>query len=99
MVDPQRSAETRRRIVEDAFVGREGPIELLESGLADALGGQGRIVLISGSAGIGKSRLVHEFSVRARARGIEAHWGRCLEAEGAPALFPWLAVLRGYAQH
>jgi predicted ATPase len=99
MVDPQRSAETRRRIVEDAFVGREGPIELLESGLADALGGQGRIVLISGSAGIGKSRLVQEFSARARARAIEAHCGRCLEAEGAPALFPWLAVLRGYAQH
>jgi tetratricopeptide (TPR) repeat protein len=96
---PGSSAETRRRVVEDAFVGREGPIGLLEAGLADALGGHGRIALISGSPGIGKSRLVHEFCVRARARGIEAHCGRCLEAEGAPALFPWLAVLRGYAQH
>src|SRR6185295_8718354 len=93
------SSETRRRIVDDAFVGREGPIALLEAGLTDALDGQGRIVLISGSPGIGKSRLAHEFCARARARGVEAHFGRCLEAEGAPALFPWLAVLRGYAQH
>jgi predicted ATPase len=93
------SADARKRILEDAFVGREGPIGLLEAALADALDGQGRIVLISGSPGIGKSRLAHEFCVRARARGVEAHAGRCMEAEGAPALFPWLAVLRGYAQH
>jgi class 3 adenylate cyclase/tetratricopeptide (TPR) repeat protein len=46
------------------FVGRERDIELLEAQRRDAAAGRGRIVLISGEAGIGKSRLLREFRAR-----------------------------------
>src|SRR5262245_20988571 len=53
-------------------------------------------VVLAGEAGIGKTRLAQELSERARGRGIPVHWGRCLEAGGAPALWPWAQVLDSF---
>jgi DNA-binding SARP family transcriptional activator/tetratricopeptide (TPR) repeat protein len=82
----------------ETFVGRER--ELLESGeaLDDAVAGRGRIVLVSGEAGIGKSRLAEELSAAARARGARVLAGRCWEAGGAPAYWPWVQALRAYVR-
>lgn len=44
----------------DELVDREREVRILEGALADALGGQGRLALIHGPAGIGKSRLLQE---------------------------------------
>lgn len=41
----------------DAFVGREREMEALRAGLNDAIAGRGRLYLLSGEPGIGKSRL------------------------------------------
>ena len=53
----------------EALVGREPMLEQLCEQLAHADAGHGRMVLVSGEAGVGKSRLVAEFAAEARRRG------------------------------
>src|SRR6185436_10970005 len=52
------------------------------------------LVLLSGEAGIGKTRLADAFAVEARERGARVAWGRCWEAGGAPVYWPWLQAVR-----
>jgi DNA-binding SARP family transcriptional activator/tetratricopeptide (TPR) repeat protein len=78
------------------FVAREWELATLEAGLEDALAGRGRLFLLVGEAGIGKSRLADEFAARAKERGALILWGRCWEAGGAPAYWPWVQSLRSY---
>jgi DNA-binding SARP family transcriptional activator len=79
-----------------AFVGREAELGALDDALVDALAGSGRLVLVGGEPGIGKSRLAEELGRRARARGARVCVGRCWEAGGAPAYWPWVQALRAY---
>jgi DNA-binding CsgD family transcriptional regulator/tetratricopeptide (TPR) repeat protein len=78
-----------------AFVGRESEMEALLAGLGDATSGRGRLFLLGGEPGIGKTRLADEFSARAKAEGVLVLWGRCWEAGGAPAYWPWIQSIRG----
>jgi tetratricopeptide (TPR) repeat protein len=77
------------------FVGRERELSELESGLDEARTGRGGLFLLTGEAGIGKTRLADELAERARAKGCTVRWGRCWEVGGAPAYWPWIQVLRG----
>jgi DNA-binding SARP family transcriptional activator len=72
-----------------AFVGREPELAELTAGLDDAFGGRGRLFLLQREPGIGKSRLADELLSRAKARGAHVLVGRCWEAGGAPAYWPW----------
>jgi hypothetical protein len=74
------------------FVGRQREIAKLEAALAS-----GGAVLVSGEPGIGKSRLVEQFAEGAHGRGAVVAFGRAWEAEGTPALWPWLEILRALA--
>src|SRR5215213_8650248 len=47
------------------FVGRDSELAELDAGLADALAGRGRLFLLAGEPGIGKSRLAEELATRA----------------------------------
>ncbi|HYL58689.1 MAG TPA: AAA family ATPase, partial [Candidatus Acidoferrales bacterium] len=76
------------------FVGRIRELAELRAGLEDALGGRGRLFLVSGEPGVGKTRLADEFSVRAASSGSCVLWGRCWEGGGAPAYWPILQVVR-----
>jgi DNA-binding SARP family transcriptional activator len=76
------------------FVGRERERGELGSALERALAGNGGLVLLSGEAGIGKTRLLEQFSTEARDSGAQLAVGRCWEAGGAPPYWPWLQVLR-----
>jgi DNA-binding SARP family transcriptional activator len=78
------------------FVGRETEQALLLAGLDDSLSGRARVILISGEPGIGKSRLAEELTAHARQRGARVLVGRCWEAGGAPAFWPWVQALRSY---
>ena len=78
------------------FVGRDAELSVLDGALEAALGGIGRLVLIGGEPGIGKSRLAEELAHHARARGARVCVGRCWEAGGAPAYWPWVQALRAY---
>ena len=73
------------------FVGRMAEARLLQATLdaVDARAG-GRLLLIAGEAGIGKSRLVQEAVAEAARRGRTVLVGRCLDADAA---VPWGPVV------
>jgi class 3 adenylate cyclase/tetratricopeptide (TPR) repeat protein len=79
-----------------AFVGRRAERAELGGALDSALGGQGKLVLVAGEAGIGKTRLAEELGAEARSREARVAWGRCREGT-APAYWPWRQALRAYA--
>jgi DNA-binding SARP family transcriptional activator len=76
------------------LVGREEQLGVLEAALADAAAGRGRLVLVAGEPGIGKTRLAEEGVQRATRDGVAVAWGRCWEEQGAPPFWPWVQVLR-----
>jgi len=63
------------------FVGRETEWESLLAHWDRVKSGQGHLVLVSGEAGIGKSRLAEELSQYVRQRGNWVACGRCYEYE------------------
>ena len=79
-----------------AIVGRERELAELVGGLDNAFAGRGGLFLLVGEPGIGKSRLAEELIAQARARGARVLVGRCWEAGGAPAYWPWVQSLRPY---
>jgi DNA-binding CsgD family transcriptional regulator len=58
-----------RRISSPVLVGRDAEIRALELALEDARSARRGLIVMSGEAGAGKSRLVGEFAARARDRG------------------------------
>ncbi len=80
------------------FVGREHELDRLGAALGDALGGRGRLVVLSGEQGIGKTRIAMEVAARAGRMGARVCWGRCYEREGAPPYWPWVQVIRACAE-
>ena len=82
----------------EVFVGRDRELAALLGALEDAVSGRGRLVVIGGEPGIGKSRLAEELASRATNTGGEVLWGRCWEAEGAPPYWPWVQAIRSYAR-
>ncbi len=84
------------RLAAGVFVGREREVEELRRGLDDALSGRGRLLLLVGEPGIGKTRTASELCTYARLRGAQVLTGRCYEGEGAPAYWPWVQAIRSY---
>ena len=78
------------------FVGRRQEMTHLTKGLARARQGQGQVVLLAGSGGIGKTRLAQELGAQAEQEGVAVRWGRCLEEPGAPPYWPWRQLIRSY---
>jgi tetratricopeptide (TPR) repeat protein len=72
------------------FVGREPERELLAAHWAGARAGQAQYVLVSGEAGIGKSRLIDEFAAVAKRKGAAVLRGRGWDLGQAPVLWPWI---------
>jgi DNA-binding CsgD family transcriptional regulator len=81
------------------LVGRERELAILRTNLEIGLFGEGRVLLLSGEPGIGKTRIAEELASDAAARGALVLWGRSHEAEWTPPYWPWVQVLRAYAQH
>ncbi|MGZ5418964.1 MAG: protein kinase domain-containing protein [Solirubrobacterales bacterium] len=80
------------------FVGREPELEQLRGELDEAMGGRGRVVMLVGEPGVGKTRTVEELATYAQVRGAPVHWGRCRDEEGAPAYWPWVQAIRSYVR-
>src|SRR5262249_41918938 len=72
------------------FVGRTDEMAAVETAMARAFDGQGRVIGVVGEPGVGKSRLCHELTERARARGVRVHSAHCV-AHGQ--MIPFLPVL------
>lgn len=78
------------------FIGREAEAAALRSALEHALTGDGRAVAIVGDAGVGKSRLVHEFAAACAARGLTVTSTRGVAHGRYVPLLPMLALYRDY---
>ncbi len=76
------------------FVGRGRQRAVLEEALERALEGDGQAVALAGDAGVGKSRLAHEFTGWCAARGVAVHRSST-QAHGPDApLLPILEIWR-----
>lgn len=80
------------RVAAGAFVGRAAELATLEEAYRHAEDGAGSVVLVSGDAGMGKSRLVEQLAVFAGVRGARVLSGRSREGPGAPPYWPWIEV-------
>jgi DNA-binding winged helix-turn-helix (wHTH) protein/tetratricopeptide (TPR) repeat protein len=78
----------------DPFVGRAEPMERLLGALHGARNGRGRLCLLMGEAGIGKTRCIGEFARVARRHKLAVSSGRCLEGGRTAVFWPWVQVLR-----
>jgi DNA-binding CsgD family transcriptional regulator len=77
-------------------VGRTLQLTALDANLRAACRGQGRTILLTGEAGIGKSRLVSETRAGAVAHGMLVLEGDCFEPDRSVPYAPLLALLRTY---
>ena len=80
-------------MVSDHLIGREHEIRQFDAALAAAQHGRPALIVMTGEAGIGKTRLCEELTVRAREAGFRTAFGACWPDGGAPALWPWHEVL------
>ncbi|WP_439657638.1 ATP-binding protein [Lentzea sp. HUAS TT2] len=83
--------------MEGTFVGRGHELEVLAAARVKATRGRRQLVVVSGTAGVGKTWLCEQASAAAVRDGFEVMWGRCWPHGGAPALWPWPAVLPALA--
>ena len=75
------------------FVGRESELGQIAAALDAAAAGRGQLVMLAGEPGIGKTSLADRVAALAGERGFTVLWGRCWEAGGAPAYWPWLDLI------
>jgi class 3 adenylate cyclase len=74
------------------FVGRVQEREQLARAWGSAREGSGRLVLVCGEPGIGKTRLAAELAHEARSEGATVLYGRCDDEPGVPYQ-PWREAL------
>ncbi len=91
---PTRDTEQGRPVYA-RFVGRSAELRRLEDAFAHTLGGRPPLVLITGEAGLGKSRLAERFAADARERGALALTGRFFDYTGSrpPPLETFVTML------
>src|SRR5262245_62882397 len=78
------------------FVGRDHDLAILTSGLRDACAGRTRFLVVTGDAGIGKTRMVEELVRHAELSAGRVLWGRAPEQAGAPSYWPWTRAIEAY---
>ncbi|MET9957213.1 AAA family ATPase [Streptomyces sp. NPDC006339] len=83
------------RSVSPVFVGRAGELTALTEALSRGGAGEPQALLVGGEAGVGKTRLVEEFTELARTQGAVVAVGGCVEigADGLP-FAPFSTALR-----
>jgi DNA-binding CsgD family transcriptional regulator/tetratricopeptide (TPR) repeat protein len=79
------------------LIGRSGPLAAAGEVLERARRGEGGILLVSGEAGIGKSRLLRAVREEARSGGLLVLQGACFEAERSNPFAPLADLVRSLA--
>ena len=76
------------------LVGRNNELALLAEYLAAARAGRGRLVLIGGEAGMGKSALAGELARQAADAHLPVVSGHCYDRTETPPYAPWIQIVR-----
>ena len=105
--DPSLDVERRRparaaapgRHAATPVVGREDELAVFDAGLDDALAGRGRLFVVVGPPGAGKTHLADEVASRAKGRGAAVRWGRGWDGGDAPPYWPWRQAIRELPDH
>src|SRR5262249_49747595 len=84
-------------VLELPLVGREAEWQQLQAAWRGAVRGRAGLVLVTGEAGIGKTRLAEELLDWTARRGIAGARTRCYAAEGRLAYGPITELLRSSA--
>lgn len=82
------------RILCPEVIGRDADLEVLAGRLNGAFAGFGRMVLIAGDAGVGKSAVLRLHAARARDAGARFLSGECVEVEARRPFGPFVQILR-----
>src|SRR5947209_6557993 len=99
---PERAPRSRGNLPIGGFIGAlpEGLLVARDAELATIMqtfdevsGGAGRLVLVGGEPGIGKTRLAQEASLTARNRDFLVATGRCYESDAAVPFFSFIEAL------
>ena len=95
-VGDRATSEISTILPEPVFIGREGEFEELQLYLNSACEGKGSVVLVSGEAGAGKTRLLNEF-VRAakKKKEVTLLTGWCVSNTADP-YFSFVKAFNGY---
>jgi class 3 adenylate cyclase/tetratricopeptide (TPR) repeat protein len=78
------------------FVGRAEEMRILVDALEQSADEQGQVIGLIGEAGVGKSRLCHEFAQRSRAQGLPVYHVAAQAHTKAVPLMPVLQLMRTY---
>lgn len=88
------------QLLEFPFLGRERELAALQTLLSQTMAGRGRVILVSGESGIGKSRLIREFlsfntaDPAGRVPPLRLLVGRCYESEARVPYAAWADALQ-----
>ena len=102
LLDLRRSTSNSPRVTSERLtplIGREEELGRLEAALTRARAGEGRVVSVIAEAGLGKTRLVHEFRRKLSARSDTALYeSSCFDHGTTSAYLPFRALLRALFQ-
>src|SRR3954447_25902166 len=74
------------------LVGRDRELGVLRAELAGAVAGSGRLALLNGAAGVGKTALTAVLCREAAGAGVAVLAGHCYDGTETPPYGPWLEV-------
>jgi tetratricopeptide (TPR) repeat protein len=74
--------------------GRADVLSRVRPAIEATRSGRGRLLVFTGEPGIGKSSVAEHAAAEAASAGAAVAWGRCWEAGGAPAYWPWIQIFR-----
>jgi predicted ATPase len=94
----QQDAKSLSRLAGGVFIGREQETKELRVALNDTLAGKGRLFMLVGEPGSGKTRMAEQLATYASLCNAQVLMGGCYEGEGAPAFWPWLQIIRCFAE-
>jgi DNA-binding CsgD family transcriptional regulator/Tfp pilus assembly protein PilF len=84
---------SNRPVSSPVLIGRQVEVASLQALIDQAKKGQGQVVLLSGEAGVGKSRLATEVKTQARAQGVLMLQGNCFPTDRSTPYAPLLDLL------
>src|SRR5262245_17617236 len=90
LIGEREQVESRRH----RLVGRSAEVAVLQESLDELAEGRGRVLLLSGDPGVGKSRLTAELRELAAERGIRWLGARCLSYGAALAYWPFTDLMQ-----